>query len=637
MPNAEPIDVLVAGWFPAIDDVAAGRFVADQVAALRATGRVHPRVIAWENIPVFGDAALRSRQAAAVRTILARGRVAHPDPFADRGAFGPDGIPVARLAALAGETPGTGPNHRVEHRWEALASVLDVVASPPPALVHGHAGYPAGAVAARAADRLGVPFILTEHATFLGDLLADPATARVYGETVDRARRVIAVSHLVARQITDAIPESASKVDVIPNAVAVDDFQPVDSRGREPDQLLYVGYRRANKGIATLLAAFRLARRDRPSLTLRLVGRSTTETEEQGWVRLAGELGIADAVRFDPPAGRAEVGAAMARAALFVHPSTRETFGVVAAEALAAGLPVVATDSGGIRDVLGDRPDEVGALVPHSDPEILAAAILQTLERRDSFDPRVLHDHVARRFGARVVADRIADLYEALTAESNRRPVGAVPRPAARPNAAADPPRIPVGGEAGRQVGRAVDWASIVLVGFRRPQIDRLIVSLPPEFRARLAVVTTGDAPALPGVRRTISAPPGTDGELIRLVRWGATRRPGIVGAVRALGSRIRRRLLRSRERQEARVLEALRGTVLDALAGEPGVPLVVAAGAIDHLVLAGLSPDRFRTAPGGVGWLGDRWWATRSSGDQDAPAPPDPLPDDPEPPSSEA
>ena len=45
----------------------------------------------------------------------------------------------------------------------------------------------------------------------------------------------------------------------------------------------------------------------------------------------------------------------MARASVFVHASRRETFGVVVAEALAAGLPVVATASGGVGEIMADR------------------------------------------------------------------------------------------------------------------------------------------------------------------------------------------------------------------------------------------------------------------------------------------
>ena len=69
----------------------------------------------------------------------------------------------------------------------------------------------------------------------------------------------------------------------------------------------------------------------------------------------------------------------MARASVFVHASRYETFGVVAAEALAAGLPVVATDSGGVTEILGAEPERLGALVGGRRSGIPAAAILRLL------------------------------------------------------------------------------------------------------------------------------------------------------------------------------------------------------------------------------------------------------------------
>ena len=94
------------------------------------------------------------------------------------------------------------------------------------------------------------------------------------------------------------------------------------------------------------------------------------------------------------------------------NPSRYETFGVVAAEALAAGLPLVATDSGGVGEIVGPDPDAVGALVPVGDARALGAAILRTLERRDSFDPAILRQSVVGRFGARVVAATLLGLYD---------------------------------------------------------------------------------------------------------------------------------------------------------------------------------------------------------------------------------
>ena len=89
----------------------------------------------------------------------------------------------------------------------------------------------------------------------------------------------------------------------------------------------------------------------------------------------------------------------MARAAVFVHPSPAETFGVVAAEAAASGLPVAATPSGGVEDIVG-RDGALGTIAASHDPADLAAAVADVLARRGTFDPGAMRRSVEARFSA---------------------------------------------------------------------------------------------------------------------------------------------------------------------------------------------------------------------------------------------
>ena len=99
--------------------------------------------------------------------------------------------------------------------------------------------------------------------------------------------------------------------------------------------------------------------------------------------------------------------------------SRRESFGVVLAEALACGTPVVATDCGGPADIV---TDEVGALVPLEDPEALAAGIERVLDRTGEYDPAKLRAYALDRFGARRVGARIVELYREALERRTRRP-----------------------------------------------------------------------------------------------------------------------------------------------------------------------------------------------------------------------
>ncbi|HEY8846114.1 MAG TPA: glycosyltransferase, partial [Candidatus Limnocylindrales bacterium] len=294
------------------------------------------------------------------------------------------------------------------------------------------------------------------------------------------------------------------------------------------------------------------------------------------------------------PTNRAGVAAAMARASLFVHPSPRETFGVVAVEALAAGLPVVATDSGGVTEILGDEPERLGALVPADDPDALAAAIIATLDRAAEFDPAVLRASVERRFGRQFVAERLLVAY--------RDALATRPAPAAA---------------LAIKVGAAVSTvAANVLVALDRPRAAVRLARLPAELRDRLVVVTAIE-PAdvtLPTVHRVVeldidvhwrvpvaTLPAGVPAPLARLVRLA--RNP--LGTVRR-----RLGLDAGSERSLAPATAAIDRLVaqLGAGPGGPGGgPEVIALDGHDHLAVAPLvASGRIRLFPGGLRRLAD-------------------------------
>jgi glycosyltransferase involved in cell wall biosynthesis len=120
-----------------------------------------------------------------------------------------------------------------------------------------------------------------------------------------------------------------------------------------------------------------------------------------------------------------EIPRLLAGADVLVLPSLYEELGSVLLEGLQAGVPIVASDAGGIPDALGDA----GVLVPPRDPGALAAAIDRLL--RDARLRAALSQRArtrARRYDWNLLADRVLDVYRAVDGES----------PAHRPERAAD-------------------------------------------------------------------------------------------------------------------------------------------------------------------------------------------------------
>jgi hypothetical protein len=278
----------------------------------------------------------------------------------------------------------------------------------------------------------------------------------------------------------------------------------------------------------------------------------------------------------------------MERAALFVHPSRIETMGIVAVEALAAGLPVVAVDSGGVTEVLGPDPMSVGALVPDQAPEPLAAAILATLDRRDVFDPVRLREQVVARYGAAAVAARIVELYDEVLAALPAAPTPSPDGTTASPFPASDRP--------------------VVLVGFERVALDEKLAAFPSGSLGDVVIATSGGPVAGHADAIRIDGPRTADLEAF-LALQGRARGRGPVGLVLAparwLTRRWRRRAL------AGRVLPALTAAVATAVdrgRGEGAPPIVVCLGGIDVLAVEPLRvAGRVVVAPGGARWLADR------------------------------
>ena len=211
------------------------------------------------------------------------------------------------------------------------------------------------------------------HRTALALGAADAATGWARRGVV-----LTAVSSVVASQAARWLP--GADVGVLPNGIDVGFWRNEGHTTATPDsELVFVTAMRLSrkKRADRLLRAFAGTMRfvgGSPSLSLVIAGDGPDRPALQ---RLASELGVADRVRFAGALSRVELRALYARSAVFVLPSERESFGLAALEARAAGLPVIAMLAGGARDFI--QPGVNGLLARD-------AAELATFMRRMALD-----------------------------------------------------------------------------------------------------------------------------------------------------------------------------------------------------------------------------------------------------------
>jgi len=270
----------------------------------------------------------------------------------------------------------------------------------------------------------GTPVVATLHNTERSDRVRrvlQIAESWILRHVVDR---VIAVGWETARAHGDAL--GARAIDVIPNAVGVAQIPSAAERAATRRELgisdgaplvLAIGRLVPQKAFSDLLRAFAALPATRPAPQLRIVGRGRLEG------RLAREieqLGLSD--RAQLLGLRSDVPRLLGASDLYASSSHWEGSPVAMLEAMAAGLPVVATDVGDVPRVLDS---DSGLLVPPQQPEALARAIAALLadptqRRRLGAGGRA---RVLAHFGSRVWADRHMALYAEVV---GRRP-GAAP------------------------------------------------------------------------------------------------------------------------------------------------------------------------------------------------------------------
>jgi phosphatidylinositol alpha-mannosyltransferase len=241
--------------------------------------------------------------------------------------------------------------------------------------------------------------------------LASPVIRPVW----NRIDRFIAVSPVARASVLAGMGDAP--VTIVPNGLDVDRFANAPRAALGPGRhMLFVGRLEPRKGFPVAVRAFALLARGYPDLRLLVVG--------DGSARNAIDNLPADVIDRVVMLGRVKGGELPAyyRAAdVFVSPALgNESFGIVLLEAMAAGLPVVASDISGYRDVA--RNDREALLVPPADPDALAAGVARVLEERELAESLVeAGRRRARDFSWEVVATRLEEIYRDVVMRSPAR------------------------------------------------------------------------------------------------------------------------------------------------------------------------------------------------------------------------
>jgi 1,4-alpha-glucan branching enzyme len=290
-------------------------------------------------------------------------------------------------------------------------------------VLHVHDWLAASAAKALKANS-GLPLVVSMHDTQIG---------KCFGELDDNARyiadmecwllgladRVLANSQFIKRELVEAYHVPPEKIDVVyagvnPESFSTDANVPLfRSLFCRPEERLiaFVGRLARVKGVHVMLEAIPAVAQVCPNARFVLAGDGDMRPALE---KRAHELGVAERVRFIGHIAGKVLATFLHAADMVVVPSLYEPLGMVALEAMACARPVIATETGGLKEIV--QPGATGTTVPPNDPQALSQAIVQLLFNQEAAKAlgEQAKEHVQREFTWDAVARRALQACEAV-------------------------------------------------------------------------------------------------------------------------------------------------------------------------------------------------------------------------------
>ena len=321
-----------------------------------------------------------------------------------------DGIPVARPRYPVLPRRALYTTVAPAMARSARGAWREILASHRPDFIHSHALYPSGAAARRLAGG-AVPYVVSIHGSDLYTNMVRPSWAAEVRATLTGASVVVCVSASLARDAVALGGADPARTVVIPDTFDSARFRYVKRPAHSGSlRLVTVGRLVEVKGFDILVRALGDAVRDGLDATLTIVGAGQERTRLE---TLVAENDLAARVAFAGALGEDALLGKLAEADVFVSASRKEGFGVAIVEALATGLPVIATRSGGPDDIV---TEDDGLLVAPEDVSALSGALSGFAVRAARYDQEAIATRALERYGPEHVGAMLVDVYRSVTA-----------------------------------------------------------------------------------------------------------------------------------------------------------------------------------------------------------------------------
>ncbi|MDH0957203.1 glycosyltransferase [Pseudomonas chengduensis] len=271
-------------------------------------------------------------------------------------------------------------------------------------IIHAHVSYPGGYIASLLSQEFGVPYVLTEHMSPFPfpNLMCGGEPVPEIAQAFRQAAAVIAVSPSLSQRVA-SFGYPAPRV--IPNMVDECAFAPGRPSSSKTVFFTLCGISE-QKGIDHLLEAIAIWNPPSDKFEFRIGGEGP---QLETYRAKAQTLGISDKVLWLGAVSRTDAPSMFRDSHIFVLPSRHETFGVVYAEAIASGKPIIATRCGGPESIVNEFN---GLLVDVGDVPALAQAMHTLSTNIECYSPQAIRQDFEKRFSRQAVVSQLRTVYD---------------------------------------------------------------------------------------------------------------------------------------------------------------------------------------------------------------------------------
>jgi glycosyltransferase involved in cell wall biosynthesis len=356
---------------------------------------------------VLGRKAANATDEHSIASLIGLGakKIFQPQKFISRDTL--DGISVYRIDALYRRKPSNNRNHVSWIKGGLICFETYLKNEGQPDIIHAHDAIYAGMLAERIYAKYGIKYIITEHSSSFALGATDEGILHRVIKAHERATGLFAVSESFAELLNGLFHFKRFRYlpNVLDQYLEKAEYQTA-SVSNPKFRFLHIAVFKPVKDQSTLLKAFkRLVEKD-SNVDLFIGGDGELHDELQEQVASAG---LHKSVHFLGRLNRDEVIAQLKACDCFVLSSKYETFGLVIAEAMLFGKPVISTRCGISQKIVDDK---IGYVVEVGNEKQLADAMLKMMETKKTFDPNYIRDFTIRHFGKERFLENLNKIYK---------------------------------------------------------------------------------------------------------------------------------------------------------------------------------------------------------------------------------